>query len=252
MGWLDSSAADSSTAAWTRNPLLHWGLPCAGLLVVAIGLYLLVRHWRSRSGGEPCEGYCGATELLCPSGSPLTAAQELQVRAAWDRADANRDGKLDREELLTVIAELPQLWAMLEVNTGIEASRCQDIATCVAMTKLDLNKDGFLSWHEFRALWTGVLLNPHSQLEFFHRAMFNAFDADGNQVLDKEELAAFIDMFYREGGPYKGDARLPDKAVLTEHAMERLDKNGDGVLSFQELEPFFTGHADILGRLESP
>mmetsp|Transcript_66054 Transcript_66054/g.166527 ORF Transcript_66054/g.166527 Transcript_66054/m.166527 type:complete len:195 (+) Transcript_66054:173-757(+) len=189
---------------------------------------------------------CSADLLAFPCLDGPMDACDKQARAAFERADADRDGMLTRQEVSTAIADLPQLWAMLEVNTGIERGRCQEIATNVAMNKLDANADGVLSWREFRGLWTGILAEPKSQLEFYHRAMFNAFDADGNQMLDAEELAHFLEIFYREGSIFTGDRRLPPKEELVERAMERLDQNKDHLLSFRELSPLLTGHMKLV------
>eukprot|EP00930_Biecheleria_cincta_P060114 TRINITY_DN457_c0_g1_i1.p1 TRINITY_DN457_c0_g1~~TRINITY_DN457_c0_g1_i1.p1 ORF type:complete len:218 (+),score=30.92 TRINITY_DN457_c0_g1_i1:185-838(+) len=192
--------------------------------------------------GEDDDARALHLELQC---SGLSAHSTETARKAFVDADTDGDGKLSCDELKKVIVNHPELWAMLEVNTGIETARCQEIATAVAMTKADSNDDGLITWDEFRALWSSVFKQPKSQLEFFQKALFSAFDNDGNGLLDREELATFLDLFYQKGSIFAGDQRLPPKEELLKLCLEELDRNGDGCLSFVSMEPLISGKLSL-------
>ena len=85
-----------------------------------------------------------------------------------------------------------------------------------------------------------TLLTPHS----FHRAVFATFDEDGNSTLDAGELDKFLDTFYEAGSIFKGDARLPEKKEdLKKMVNEKLDADGDGKFSFEEIRSLISGSA---------
>jgi Ca2+-binding EF-hand superfamily protein len=96
---------------------------------------------------------------------------------------------------------------------------------------------------EFKLFKKRVVDDPKGQQLFFRRAVFAAYDADGSGTLDAAELQSFIDIFYQAGSIFKGDARLPEKDELIRIIYERLDSDGDGLLTFGDLSSVISGSA---------
>ena len=62
------------------------------------------------------------------------------------------------------------------------------------------------------------------------------------------ELDKFLDVFYEAGSIFKGDARLPPKEQLRTLIYTKLDQDGDGKLSFEEIHSLISGSAaQVLG-----
>lgn len=96
---------------------------------------------------------------------------------------------------------------------------------------------------EFMLFKKNIVEDPKGQQRFFQRAVFAAYDADQNGTLDAKELTNFIDIFYQAGSIFKGDARLPTKEVLIRTIYKKLDSDGDGLLTFEELSSVISGSA---------
>ena len=159
------------------------------------------------------------------------------------------------EEIRTFIEANPSLWAMLRVTIGLPAEQCQEIAFRVAL-ELISGKSGVgltkaqVTRSQFKSFQRDYLNDPKGSQEFFHRSVFVSFDADGNGVLDKEEIDKFLDTFYLSGSIFHGDSRLPSKEELKATILEELDENGDGLFDFEEIRSLISGsHAlDISDR----
>merc|ERR1711972_567594 len=161
--------------------------------------------------------------------------------AAFMRADIDGNGRISAGELLQMVDAHPELWSMLNVNTGLDESFCKAIAQEVAMKKCDANGDGGLSKREFLALYNSFLGSPRGQLAFFHNTLFAAFDANGDGSINSAELDHLLDIFYEKSSIFAGDQRLPPKEILKERVQQELDTNKDGLLSFEEIRPLLTG-----------
>jgi Ca2+-binding EF-hand superfamily protein len=134
------------------------------------------------------------------------------------------------------------------VNLGIGEEKCREIATNVAYNLANSSDDkrrSSVSANEFHAFWTEFVDSPKGQQEFFHRTVFAAFDVDGNGYLDPNELDKLLETFYEAGSIFKGDHRLPDKESLRKIVNDRLDKDKDGKLSFEEIRMLISGSADL-------
>ena len=161
-----------------------------------------------------------------------------------------------------------ELWAMLGVNLGLSDERCREIAARVAMQQYGRMSGGdvgtsdapstpngssgpsdlasskvTMDREEFNQFHKAVVQDPRGQLHFFQQCVFAAYDADGNGSLDTTELEKFLDVFYQAGSIFKGDARLPEKAVLQQLIYAKLDQDGDGLLSFDEIQSLISGSA---------
>ena len=73
---------------------------------------------------------------------------------------------------------------------------------------------------QFEQMWAGAVASPEGSLDFFHRAVFGAFDPEQDGELTPEEVGHFAELFYDEGSIFAGDARLPPKPVLVQRAFK--------------------------------
>lgn len=103
---------------------------------------------------------------------------------------------------------------------------------------IDANIDSYISWDEY-ASETYSMHNEDKKIPYIladdaddeqkrmfaeDRAMFDMADVDKNKMLDREEFVMFI-------SPEEHPIMLP--LLLNQTLMEK-DRNGDGVISFQE------------------
>jgi Ca2+-binding EF-hand superfamily protein len=100
-----------------------------------------------------------------------------------------------------------------------------------------------ITTHQFQQFQKKYVQDPKGSQEFFHRSVYDAFDLDGNGVLDKQETDKFLDTFYMTGSIFEGDDRLPEKEELKKLILEKLDVNGDGEFSFDEIRSLISGSA---------
>lgn len=162
--------------------------------------------------------------------------------------DTNKSNTADIDEIKAFVSSNAKLWAMLSVNLGRTEEECQKVATRVVMElvsglqgdqalRSELTKDQF---HQFRKKY---ILDPEGSQEFFHRAVFAAFDVDNNQILDEGELEALLDTFYQSGSIFQGDVRLPPKEELKALILEKYDVAGNKRLSFGRIRGVISGTA---------
>lgn len=178
--------------------------------------------------------------------SALSSVEEAESSAMFKRLDVNNDKKACREEISAFVASRPELWAMLSINLGISEDKCRETATRVAM-ELASGKEGPAAleteltpqqFHQFRQKY---MLNGQGAQEFFHRCVFASFDHDNNNLLDTDELDAFLDTFYKAGSIFLGDSRLPKKTVLKQNIIDKYSTRDDNMLSFDELRDIIRG-----------
>jgi hypothetical protein len=166
---------------------------------------------------------------------------------------------MSKDELADYVKSHAELWAMLGVNLNMKEERCCEIATNVAFALAMGRTDAHmppsqrreLSKAEFHNFRTKYVLDPKGSQEFFHRAIFATFDANGNGVLEPAELDNFLDIYYEADSIFKGDKRLPTKKKLRKLVLEKLDTDNDGVLSFEEIRGLIGGRIEDLGISET-
>mmetsp|Transcript_19733 Transcript_19733/g.23492 ORF Transcript_19733/g.23492 Transcript_19733/m.23492 type:complete len:186 (-) Transcript_19733:163-720(-) len=174
--------------------------------------------------------------------------EAVKNKAMFKDLDSDNSHTISKDEMSTFIEKHAELWAMLGVNLGIGEDKCREIATNVAYSlACDSKSDNTtsLSENQFLNFTTNYVNSPKGQQEFFHRTVFATFDVDGDNTLDTKELDRFLDTFYEAGSIFKGDKRLPEKEVLRQIVNDRLDKDGDGKLSFDEIHMLISGSADL-------
>ena len=95
------------------------------------------------------DGIISYEEFLRVSVNQKTILDEKNLRLAFDRFDLNKDGKLSKEELRVVLG----------------TSEFDYINTLLRL--IDENKDGFLSFEEFKRLMKGVVVPNRDDTQFF-------------------------------------------------------------------------------------
>lgn len=127
--------------------------------------------------------------------------EEDELRTLFTSFDRNGDGKLSKEELKQGFA-------------GVS----MDIDVDEVLGHCDVDGNGFIDYTEFLTAaknWRGELSEKRLQ------AVFNAFDEDGNGTISVEEFNCIIE---------------DNSEGLWEKIMKRVDKNGDGLIDFNEFK----------------
>lgn len=197
--------------------------------------------------GEPqIEGEVG----FCPL--PGDAAQLIAF--VLPAVDTNADGGLSQEEILTLIPNVNELLLTVGAAAGITGFDLDAVFAIV-----DTNRDGVLTLAEasswIRVLWGGTNVlpfidaNDNGVIEFAEisayatQAQFDQLDVNGNDVLDCGDLQQTPVEGEPEGDPSEGElpvyCPLPyDARLLVNAIWAKLDVNGDGGLSMEELTAF--------------
>uniref|UniRef100_A0ACD5WMN1 Uncharacterized protein n=1 Tax=Avena sativa TaxID=4498 RepID=A0ACD5WMN1_AVESA len=148
------------------------------------------------------------------SGSPARTAEE-EMERVFRKFDANGDGQISRPELATLFQSVGH------AATDDELSRM--------MAEADADGDGFISLDEFAALNASVSGDAAAVEEDLRHA-FKVFDADGSGAISATELARVL-----RGLGEKDTVRQCCRMI------EGVDKNGDGLINFEEFRGMMAG-----------
>ncbi|XP_072234053.1 calumenin-A [Leuresthes tenuis] len=134
------------------------------------------------------------------------------------KMDGNKDGFISEEELKVWIknAQRRHIYESVEHQWN----------------DFDLNKDGLISWAEYKNVtYSGYLDGPPMDTEYNYTQMmwrderrFRAADTNGDLIADKQEFTAFL---HPEDHDHMKD-------VVVQETMEDIDKNGDGFIDLNE------------------
>ncbi|KAM8821499.1 calumenin isoform 1-T1 [Eudromia elegans] len=135
-----------------------------------------------------------------------------------DKIDTDKDGFVTEGELKAWIKKAQKKY----VYDSVER-QWQDF---------DMNRDGRVSWDEYRNVTYGTYLDdPDPDDGFNYKQMmvrderrFKAADRDGDLAATKEEFTAFL---HPEEYDYM-------KGIVVQETMEDIDKNGDGFIDLEE------------------
>ncbi|XP_017295982.1 calumenin-A isoform X2 [Kryptolebias marmoratus] len=148
--------------------------------------------------------------------SPEESRRRLSIIV--DKIDSNKDGFISEEEL--------KLWIKnVQKRHIIENVEHQ-------WNDFDLNRDGRISWEEYKNVTYGSLLDgPQDVTEYNYSHMmarderrFKVADRDRDLIADKEEFTAFL---HPEDHEHMKD-------VVVQETLEDIDKNGDGFIDIRE------------------
>jgi Ca2+-binding EF-hand superfamily protein/ferredoxin-NADP reductase len=108
----------------------------------------------------------------------------------------------------------------------------------------DTNGNGKIEKDEFLAAVKKIILGtPKEKLEFAFRLM----DHDGDGAIDKSELQRMVTLSLAESTVVARTTQPPEQLVSA--LLAAADKNGDGRISFDELEAVMQKHPDLLWRM---
>ena len=141
----------------------------------------------------------------------LTGEEFEAIKEAYLSIDTNRDGIISEEELVN--AALDQVKGCTE----------EDIEAIKLMC--DLEKDGTMTFCEFLEMMAEFEYNK-DQSELGLKAMFKAFDRNGDGILSKDEIKRAWKMFINP------DEESAEREV--NECIDRCDINGDGYISYDE------------------
>ncbi|KAJ3679868.1 hypothetical protein LUZ60_016146 [Juncus effusus] len=140
---------------------------------------------------------------------------QAQLKIVFDLIDSNGDGKISSAEL-----------RKLMISLGHEKSTSQEEVEGM-VKELDLNGDGQIDFEEFsQAVTCGGAKGDHEALA----EAFEVFDRDKNGLISARELRRVL------VGLGHGKCSLRDCRLM----IRGVDKNGDGMVDFDEFKSMMT------------
>ncbi|KAF7229661.1 calumenin-A [Nothobranchius furzeri] len=148
--------------------------------------------------------------------TPDESKRRLSIIA--DKIDGNKDGFISEEELKVWIKNVQKKHILENVEKQ--------------WNDFDLNKDGLISWDEYKNVTYGSFLdNPQEVPEYDYNHMmarderrFKVADQNGDLIADRDEFTAFL---HPEDHEHM-------KAVVVQETLEDIDKDGDGFIDVRE------------------
>ncbi len=130
----------------------------------------------------------------------------IDMRAAFEEFDENKDGRLTKEELIKGMSRV-----MTPIEAKIEVERI--------MSLIDNDNNGYIEYEEFiRASINKEILLTEKNL----KTAFNMFDKDKSGLITTDELKLVLGQ----------DSNISEK--VWKQMISNIDENGDGELSYEE------------------
>jgi len=186
---------------------------------------LMARAPEQQSGDEQM-----AQKLLAfdKQGKGYLIAEDLpeRMKAIFDRADANHDGKLTREEILTAGARQSGPAG----GNNARGNSLEFFKRDPLLTALDVNRDGEISANEVVTATASLLT-----LDLNHNGILEANEFAVHQMTSEERVHHILEEFdsNKDGRIARDEA--PERMQAE---FDKIDTDGDGYLSPGELQQF--------------
>jgi len=147
--------------------------------------------------------------------------------------DANKDGKLQRDELRNLLAFLHPSRPPTEENLDYLVERATAIES--HSMRIPGKKNGAVGWHDLRQVvsWYGDYVKDQLYID----SIYSRFDSDNSGSLERSEIGALL----RSVAPE--DCVVDDADV--EYILENFDTDQDGVIGRDELLPMLAKWAQV-------
>jgi Ca2+-binding EF-hand superfamily protein len=168
---------------------------------------------------------------------PSKAAKNVEqiLKGVFESIDTNKDGSLDRAEVSRAFADLLTKSCVKSQKTIKALIMDAGLNPDLTFDELDANKDGKITWEEFREK-----LQPAFDAFAFLKSVFKQLDANADGAVSREELAGSIERILDcSDMKSKKSFRnlLQESGLNTEfYLFEQLDADGNGSITWDELE----------------
>ncbi len=164
------------------------------------------------------------------AGAPAPKADETPV--IFTKIDANKDGKLSREEFSSYWIAI---FRTADANRdGVYDAGERKSRAIVLMKELDSNGDGFISMAEFSCKEPDLDLSKPSP----GKSQFDIADANGDGVVTLEEFRIWRFKVFK-GSDWNKDGKLDSSELQAR--FKTHDANGDGESTEKEFMTFWVG-----------
>ena len=177
--------------------------------------------------------------------------EEKESNKSFDKMDADNSSSVSRAEFAAFINDpkerlVDNIVVTAQLNLGLEEARCRELVVDVAM-RLATQSVGQMTKSQFHRFREKFISSPKGHQEFLHRCVFEAYDKDGNGVLDAAELDAYLSVYFDGTFVRNDDPRLQkiDKDKLQRHVLDKMDADKNGLLSFEEIHALISGELDL-------
>ncbi|MEW2412841.1 EF-hand domain-containing protein [Streptomyces sp. NPDC046866] len=151
---------------------------------------------------------------------------DMKLDRSFDVFDSDRDGRLERSDVLAVSDALAESLGMAPEKVAGLRDSLGDLWDTV-FHKMDRNADGAVDRQEYRAAFRARIVSDQNRIWDRIRNLSNAWtelgDRDGDGMLSRDEYTSLL----------HGMFRLPRQTF--DEAFGALDRDGDGQLSREEI-----------------
>lgn len=181
--------------------------------------------------GEALGDYLGRSKfekaVMLQVASQVHTEQISRIAQIFAAADTDYDGFVTRDELFAGL-----------LNLGVNREDAESYASC-----LDVDANGVVEYIELVSGCVGLL---YESLRGLLWQSFCVLDVDGNGVLDPEEVQAVVTRAELIQHGFPGD----EPPANVRDVINRMDMDGNGQISFDELCRHFLPKPDVPGQAQ--